>query len=272
MKIKIYGSRGSIPVCSKEFQKFGGDTTSILVSTQNRIGIFDAGTGIRQLGKDLLECGDNNCDRIYLAFSHFHWDHIQGFPFFLPAYDKQREIIITMVGKGIINVDVEKVLETLMQQVFFPIPLKEMGAKIRFFNIQKDQYQEQYFSVRSVEHNHPGGALSYRIESENKAIVFSTDVEHYEQIDQRVVELAKDADLLIHDAQFTPEELKYKKGWGHSSYLQAIEVAEKANVKRLILTHHDPDHNDTLLQEIEDECKKRFDKVELAKDRMEIEI
>lgn len=272
MKIKFYGTRGSVPVCDKEFQKYGGNTPSILVQTDERIGILDAGTGIRQLGKDLLNWENDLCKEVYIAFSHFHWDHIQGFPFFLPAYDKSRKIILTAIGKGTTELDLQSILGGQMKQAYFPIPMEQMGAKMRFMNVSSDVYSSSTFNVRTTEHNHPGGAHTYRIESDGKSIVYCTDIEHADGIDQRVVEIAEGADLLIHDAQYTPEELKLKQGWGHSSYEQAIEVANSANVKKLILTHHDPDHSDNFLDELEKVCRDLFDDVCLAKEGMEINL
>lgn len=269
MKVKFYGTRGSIPVCDKEFQKYGGNTPSVLVETNDRVGILDAGTGIRQLGKDLLNCETVNCDEVYIAFSHFHWDHIQGFPFFLPAYDKSRRLIITAIGKGATELDLQSILGGQMKQAYFPIPMEQMGAKMRFMNISSDEYSTSSFNVKTTEHNHPGGAYTYRIESNGRSVVYCTDVEHTDGLDNRVVEISKDADLLIHDAQYTPDELRYKTGWGHSSYEQAIEVAKAAGVKKLVLTHHDPDHSDNFLDELELICKDLFDDVCLAKEGME---
>lgn len=272
MKIKFYGTRGSIPVCNRDYQAFGGDTTCVLVQTQNNIGILDAGTGIRQLGKDLVSCKDYDCKQIYMAFSHFHWDHIQGFPFFLPAYDKDRKIIISVIGKSNEHLNIQEILGGQMKQEYFPVPMKQMGAKMRFSHINSDEYKSSKFNVRASEHIHPGGAYTYRIDSEGKSVVYCTDVEHPDGIDERVVEIAENADVLIHEAQYTSEELKYKKGWGHSSYEQAIEVARLANVKKLFITHHDPDHNDSFLSEEELKCKYLFDDVSFARDGLEWEI
>lgn len=272
MKIKFFGTRGSIPVCDKECQEFGGNTPSILLQTENRVGILDAGTGIRQLGKELLACEEKHCDEIYLAFSHFHWDHIQGFPFFQPAYDPEKKLIIGLIGRGSKMHDLKTILETQMSQDYFPLPMTEMGSTIRFMQSDNNKFNDKYFTITSTEHIHPGGAYSYRVEAEGKILVYCTDVEHPNGIDERVVNIAKDADILIHDGQYTPDELRGKKGWGHSSFTQAIEVAKRAKVRKLILTHHDPDHTDVMLHEIENESQKLFDDVVLARDGMEVEI
>ncbi len=272
MKLKFYGTRGSIPVCEQKFQKYGGNTTCVAICNESEIYIFDAGTGIRNLGIDYFKDGEHDLTNIILAFSHFHWDHIQGFPFFLPAYDTNREITITTFGRTDEYFDLKAIFENQMRTEFFPIPLEEMGAKLNFVQQEATYIETKYGKIISSEHNHPGGAYSYRVEINGKVIVFITDVEHIGELDERVIEIAKDADILIHEAQYTPEELEKHRGWGHSSWMQAIEVAKLANVKKLFITHHDPDHDDNFLDKIELECKKYFPNVEFAKDNLEVEL
>jgi len=122
-----------------------------------------------------------------------------------------------------------------------------------------------------IRHDHPGGAYSYQFEMDGKSQVFSTDIEHGDGIDRRIVEFSRDADILIHDGQYTAKELEHRRGWGHSSYDQALQVAELAGARRLIITHQDPDHDDTVLQEMEHKCRRRFPKTLLAREKMEIE-
>jgi phosphoribosyl 1,2-cyclic phosphodiesterase len=272
MKLKFYGTRGSIPVCEQKFQKYGGNTTCVALSNESEIYIFDAGTGIRNLGIDYFSGGEHRDTNIILAFSHFHWDHIQGFPFFSPAYDKDRELTIATLGRRDEYFDLKAIFENQLRKEFFPVPLKEMGAKLNFVQKEESVFETKYGKIISSEHNHPGIAFSYRVEINGKVVVFVTDVEHHVELDYRVVDIAKDADILIHEAQYTPEELQKHKGWGHSSWMQAIEVARAANVKKLFITHHDPDHDDEFLDNIEIECKKHFHNVELAKDNLEVEL
>ena len=126
-------------------------------------------------------------------------------------------------------------------------------------------------SAKAVKHNHPGGAYSYRLQDkEGKVVVFCTDIEHGDEIDQNIVELARDADLLIHEGQYTPDELPRYKGWGHSSWEQAVAVAEQANVSQLVITHHDPDHDDDFLNDVEKQVQQRFPNAVLAREKMEI--
>jgi ribonuclease BN (tRNA processing enzyme) len=148
-----------------------------------------------------------------------------------------------------------------------------MGAEFTFFQPDVTEYSGAFANEwRLLRHNHPGGAYSYRLTEGGKTIVYCTDIEHGAVIDERVVELAKDADLLLHDAQYTPAELKEKKGWGHSSWEQAIEVATRAGAKRLALVHHDPEHDDRFLTELEKQCQREFSECFVAREGQEIEL
>ena len=280
MIIKFYGTRGSIPICAPEFQEFGGNTTCVKVggNESNDFAIFDAGTGIRDLGNEYLKRGTTQ-EEIYIIFSHFHWDHIQGFPFFAPAFLKDQKINLLAMGKGRRIKNLKEIFETQMQKEYFPVQLDKMGAQFEFMLVDKvsevaeaNENNPAPVRISANKHKHPGDAYGYRLETDGKVFVFCTDVEHGDSIDKNVVALAKNADLLIHEAQYTTEELKDKKGWGHSSYEQAIQVAEMANVKVLAITHHDPDHNDEFLLKQEKICQERFKDCVLAREKMEIEI
>ena len=273
-RIKFYGVRGSVSVFGAEYLEFGGNTTCVLLEGPTRTVILDAGTGIRELGKEMAKDPRIGIERqCFLAFSHFHWDHIQGLPFFAPAYDPRRTFTISAIGRERYGKDLRSIFETQMQEQYFPVPLEDMGATFEFLQTPEDQLKVEKAFVKVMKHNHPGGAYSYRFhDSEGKVIVFCTDIEHGERIDERIVELAQGADLLIHEGQYTPEELKTHRGWGHSSWDQAVEVAERAKVKRLVVTHHDPDHDDDFLLDIERRCQARFPATVLAREKMEVEI
>jgi phosphoribosyl 1,2-cyclic phosphodiesterase len=275
MKVTFYGTRGSTPVPEQDFVRVGGNTPCILLTSDNgRVSIFDAGTGIRKLGNDLLARSHEQYDNIFIALSHTHWDHIQGFPFFEPAYDPDRQFTIAIGGRDREARNLEDIFSTQMQREYFPVPLEKMGAKMRFFAPDTPQYTTPITGnkVITLKHNHPGVAYSYRVEGETSVFVYCTDVEHVDGIDRNIVTLARNADLLVHDAQYTPEELKHKRGWGHSSWEQAVEVAEQAGAKRLALFHHDPDHNDSFLFRMEEACQKRFEGAFLAREGMEVEL
>jgi len=235
----------------------------------SNIAIFDAGTGIRALGKDLEKQGHIQPE-YHLILSHFHWDHIQGFPFFSYAYKPDQKIKMIAMGKRLKISSLRQIFMTQLQQEFFPVQLDNMGAEFEF--IQPPTMKQKFVNatVTVARQNHPGGSYGYRFEYDNHVLVICTDVEHRNKIDERIVKLADGADILVHDAQYTKEELVYKRGWGHSSCEQAMEVAERANVKQLILTHHDPDHDDEFLRKIEKKCQDRFKDTLLAREKMEV--
>ncbi len=253
MKLKFYGTRGSTPVCEAGFQQFGGNTTcfQITFTDTNRIVIIDAGTGLRNLGRDMRAIGHRQ-DLLVIAFTHFHWDHLQGFPFFAPAYNPKQKITILTLGQNQTIGNLREIFEVPLQSQYFPVQLNQMGAQFEFLKV--DDASKQFpvgvddveTNVTGQRHNHPGGAYGFRIERGGKVLVICTDVEHGEEIDPQVVELSRGADLLVHDAQYTAEELRTHRGWGHSSFDQAMQVAEMAGVKRLAMTHHDPEHDDSL--------------------------
>jgi phosphoribosyl 1,2-cyclic phosphodiesterase len=274
MRITFYGTRGSIPVPEKEMIQVGGNTACVLVRFDNgQIVILDSGTGIRKLGNEIISQGIEQFDNIYVALSHSHLDHIHGFPFFKPAYDPRRHFTISLCGKERTEKDLGNIFSGQMRRDYFPVPMYEMGAKFTFWEPKETDYTARSgIRVKASLHNHPIETYGYRFEEEGKVLVYVTDVEHIDGIDPRVVTLAENADLLIHDAQYTPEELKEKKGWGHSSWEQAVEVAERARVKRLALFHHDPEHTDKFLFKMESECRKRFNNVFLAIEGQSIEF
>jgi phosphoribosyl 1,2-cyclic phosphodiesterase len=276
MKLKFYGVRGSIPVCDAGFQQFGGNTTcfQITFTDTNRIAIIDAGTGLRNLGRDMRAIGHQQ-DNLIIAFTHFHWDHMQGFPFFAPAYNPKQKITILTLGRGQTIGDLREIFEVPLQSQYFPVQLDRMGAQFEFLKVE--DASKHFTAVNNVEttvtgqrHNHPGGAYGFRIERKGKVLVICTDVEHGEEIDPRVVELSRGADLLVHDAQYTAEELLMHRGWGHSSFDQAMQVAEMAGVKHLAMTHHDPEHDDDFLLRMEKLCQGRFPNTQIAREGMEI--
>ena len=276
MKLKFYGVRGSTPVCDAGFQHFGGNTTCFQITfpETNRIAIIDAGTGLRNLGRDMRAIGHHQ-EQLIIAFTHFHWDHMQGFPFFAPAYNPRQGITILALGRDQTIGNLREIFEVPMQSQYFPVQLDMMGAQFEFLTVE--DASKHFTGVGNVEttvigqrHNHPGGAYGFRIERKGKVLVICTDVEHGDQIDPRVVELSRGADLLVHDAQYTAEELRTHRGWGHSSFDQAMQVAEMAGVKRLAMTHHDPEHDDDFLLRMEKLCQGRFPNTQLAREGMEI--
>lgn len=274
MKIKFYGVRGSIPVCGREYERYGGNTSCIKILREkaNRVAILDAGTGIRKLGNEMIKSGFSQ-NIINIMFTHFHWDHIQGFPFFAPAYHTNQRIGILTMGKKQKIKDLKEIFSMQMQRQFFPVELDKMGAQFEFYHYgEKEIIYGANVNAVAQYHKYRGGSYGIRIDDENVSLVLCTDIEHINGIDKKIVEFAKDADLLIHDGQYTSEEYKAHKGWGHSTWEQAVEVAQLANVKKLVITHHDPDHDDSFLDMIEENCKAAFPNSLLAKEDMEISV
>ena len=259
MKIKFYGVRGSLPVCGREFERYGGNTTCIRIFREktNRIAIIDAGTGIRNLGKEIINNGIYQ-NVINILFSHFHWDHMQGLPFLPLLITNIKESEYLQWAKGE-NKNLKAIFSMPMQKEYFPVGLDTMGAQFEFLTYgDKESFFGASVTAIPQHHMYPGGSYGFRIEDEELSFVVCTDVEHINGIDENIVNLAKDADLLIHDGQYTADEYKKFKGWGHSSWEHAVEVAIRANVKKLIITHHDPDHDDDFLDSMEKECQKFF--------------
>jgi phosphoribosyl 1,2-cyclic phosphodiesterase len=274
IKVTIYGCRGSVPVSGREFDKYGGSTSCALVTSDDaaNIGIIDAGTGIRHLGRYLMEDPILREKPIVIAFTHFHWDHIQGLPFFAPAYVKGRKISLLALGRDRPIDDLERVFSVPMQREYFPVQLSDMGANFEFIMPDEDVRFFPHALVVARKHRHPGSAYSYRLSRGAKSIVFCTDIEHGSDLDPEIVDFCRGADLLLHDAQYTPDELAHHRGWGHSSYLQAIECARHAGVKRLVLTHHDPDHDDSFLDKIERHAQQLFPHSVLARENMTLVV
>jgi len=224
-----------------------------------RFGILDAGTGIRKHGYDFAARSIEQYDNIFVGLSHTHWDHIQGFAFFKPAYDPRRHFTISIYQEGRNSNVLEDIFATQMQRDYFPVSLDKMGATLNFWQTDLTEFTAPSgVNIIVSKHNHPGGAYGYRITEGKTTLVYCTDVEHVGGIDPKVVVLARNADLLLHDAQYTPQELKEKKGWGHSSWEQAVEVSVQAGAQKLALFHHDPEHNDSFLSNIEKECQRVF--------------
>ncbi|NOZ07381.1 MAG: MBL fold metallo-hydrolase [FCB group bacterium] len=274
MKIIFYGTRGSIPVADRDFIQVGGNTSCILVIFKSgEIAILDAGTGIRKLGHDLRTKMAKTYGDIFIGLSHTHWDHIQGFPFFKPAYDPDQKLIISLCGRQKHARDLSSIFAAQMQRDYFPVSFDNLQANIVFFEADTEIYRTRSgATITAAEHRHPGGAWTYRIEEQGKVLIYCTDIEHSAGIDMNIVRFSSGADLLIHDAQYTSEELKSKAGWGHSSWDQAVEVADLAGVKRLALFHHDPEHDDTYLFDLEKKYQRHHPHIFLARETLSISL
>ena len=273
MKVRFWGVRGSIPVPGPDTVRVGGNTACVEVQTEDReVLIIDAGTGIRLLGLDLARRPTERLIAV-LLFSHTHWDHIQGLPFFTPAAMKQnREVVL---GERRVDRRLEQVLAGQMVDAYLPFSLEDLRADLLIKEVHDGEKLVigNATSVLPKRLQHPGGVFGYRITCRGKSVVYASDVSHpLDKPDPDVLELAQDADLLIHDAQYTPEEKVRYADWGHSSWTDAVKVAQQAHVQRLALFHHDPLHTDDELDEIERQAQATFPGAFLAREGMAITI
>jgi len=246
--IRFWGTRGSIPTPGPTTVRYGGNTSCVEVrDSTGSLLVLDAGTGLRELGISLMNANGSRPFSIDLLLSHLHWDHIQGIPFFRPAYDPNSTMRIRGPEQ---SQPLKELLGMGMDDPFFPVDIDDLPAKLQIGELH-DGSDERIgkFRVRAVRISHPAPALAYRLEADGRSVVYATDTEDaFSGKLNPVIALADGADTLIHDAQFIQSD--YKPSWGHSTIASAIDVAVKAGVKRLILYHHDPDRSDDALDHI----------------------
>jgi len=264
---KFWGTRGSLPAPRPSTNKYGGNTPCMEVRAGKHILIFDAGSGIRSLGVKLLREFKNKKLDATLLFSHYHWDHIHGFPFFGPAFNPKNHFVIYGEPRGSRNV--KDILSGQMALPYFPVPLEVMNARFDFRDVgPRSTVQIGPVKIKTEALNHPGRCLSYRIEYRGKSVVYATDTEHGSKLDRRLVEHAAGADFLIYDAAYTDAEIKKgKKGFGHSTWREGIKVAEAAGVDKLLLFHHEPSRDDLALSAIEKAARRSFRGASAARER-----
>lgn len=283
MKVTFWGVRGSIATSGPQFARIGGNTTCLEVADGDRRLILDAGTGLRALGQHLMSEAQTFAKPVKSSFlfSHLHWDHIQGFPFFSPAFVPTTEIKLFGPRGDDGATTLEDALNKQMSPPNFPVPLSGMAASKTFRTLScGDELKLDGFSVKTHRLNHPQGVLGFRIESRGKSVCFATDTEHVDgEIDEALLTLARDVDLLIYDAQYTPAEYEgrngtgpSRKGWGHSTYVAATEIARAAGVRRLALFHHDPTHDDRTVEAIESEAQALFAPTFAAREHMTVAL
>lgn len=281
MRIKFWGTRGSIAVPGEDTTMYGGNTTCLEITLQNeRKVIIDAGTGIRALGQKLVL--ENEKVDIHLLITHIHWDHIIGFPFFAPIHNRTSKIMVD--GYHTCMKGLRYTFDNKMGDGFFPVRFEDLKAEIKYLERLKDGVLEiDGTLVNSVPLQHPQGGFGFRFLEGEKTLVFITDNELRKDAwigrsPKEYANFCKDADILIHDCQYTPQEIDERRGWGHSDYETVLELALEANVKKLILFHHDPSRKDAEVTAIkvlcEDLARKRNStiKIEAAMENSELEL
>lgn len=292
LRVKFWGVRGSYPTPGEGTVKYGGNTSCVEITAGERTIILDAGTGIIPLGRELAR---RQVSEVVLLFSHLHHDHTQGFPFFIPAYLWNAKLHI--FGPDGTHESLKNVLEHNQSSETFPVSLRDMASSKDIQSVREAQvivWEEAGFrvteSASGVEEDavviriqksyaHPGGVYFYRITWRGKSVAYATDTEGYVGTDRKLVHFAKEADVLIHDAQYLEAHYRGQlagfpatQGYGHSTVTMACEVAAAADVGQLILFHHDPSYTDAIIRGIEASAKAQFRESRAAYEGLEIDL
>jgi len=275
MRVKFWGVRGSTPTPQPENMRYGGNTSCVEVRVGEQLYIFDCGTGFRVLGQQLQdEFGEKKLPlSAHVFVSHFHWDHIQGIPFFRPLYERADSQFVFHCSSR--TRSLKQVMDEQMASPYFPVNLSQMRAQQKFYDIDSGELTlDDGVQIQTSWLNHPQGCMGFRMETKDGVVVYATDNEPGDAaFDKSVRKLAEGADVLIYDAQYLPEEYAAeKRGWGHSHWREAVNVVMESGAKELVLFHHDPDHSDRVIDEIVDHARNYYPKVRAAAEGMEIRI
>lgn len=274
MTVKFWGVRGSIPSPGAGTIEFGGNTACVELLVKDQRLIFDGGSGIRMLGLSLLQ---QIPVQGQVFFSHYHWDHIQGFPFFTPGYVPGNHFRVygPIAHDGS---DIETMCRLHMRKPNFPVPLSLMGSLREFINIKPGMVMEENGIKVSIQKlYHSPESVGYRVECEGKVFAYLSDYEHSEdKEDLDIIALAQNADIAIYDAMYTEEEYNNpdnpKRGWGHSTWEKAVQLAKRCNIKKIVIFHHDPLHDDTFLSGLEKKIIAAHPSAIVAKEGMTITV
>ncbi len=270
-KVKFWGVRGSIACPGANHIQFGGNTSCIEVSCGGERIIFDAGTGMRTLGHWIMR---KNATRATILMSHTHWDHINGYPFFAPAF-KPGFSFDLMAGHLQGGLKIRDVLSGQMTHPFFPVPIEVMQSDVKYldFTAGDDFNIGPNVQIKTKPLNHPDGATGYRVEHRGKSVCYVTDTEHViGKPDQNVLALIEGADLVIYDCTYSDKEFAGKIGWGHSTWEEGVRLCKAANVKSLAVFHHDPDHEDRYLSQLEAEIRQTWSGAFMARENARINL
>lgn len=245
LKVRFWGVRGSISCPGPDYQRYGGNTSCLEVTAGGRRLIFDAGTGIRPLGVELARQAPLDID---IYFTHTHLDHLSGLTFFAPLFDKRNSVRLWAGHLEPPNT-LKDVVSQLMKAPIYPVTLEIFQALVTFDKFDCGSTLTcGEVTMRTAPLNHPNGATGYRIEYRGKAICYITDTEHRtNELDQGIIELCRGADLMIYDSSYTDAEFPRYRGWGHSTWQEAVRLADAGDVGTAVLFHHDPGHDDAFM-------------------------
>ncbi|VAX14916.1 Metal-dependent hydrolases of the beta-lactamase superfamily I [hydrothermal vent metagenome] len=267
MDIRFWGVRGSLPSPGPDTSQFGGNTPCVEVRNEGEpLIVLDAGTGIRKLGMEIIN--DPTVSEIHIFFSHTHWDHIQGLPFFAPLFSPKYKI--KLHGPVHYSKNLEEILSLQMEYTYFPVRVAELASELSFHDISEEKIKiGNGITMETKYVNHPVICLAYKVTKDGKSFVYITDHEPYrnlfadademgkeegrlvvEEQMQALIDFVEMSDLLVIDGQYTPQEYETKIGWGHSSLDDAYALARNAGVKEMVIFHHDPDRTDAELQQM----------------------
>lgn len=267
--VRFWGTRGSIPTPGNLTKRYGGNTSCVEIRFDDTLFICDAGSGIRELGIDLLRRSKTPVSA-HLLISHTHWDHLQGFPFFAPVYSPATQLRVYDRAPG--DERFFRLLSGQMSTEYFPIRFSDLRAKVTSDHLNNGDVMIEGIRIRFIEQAHPGGSLGFSFENRGKKIIYATDNEvdkflvrdddarktgGLRRIDPAQVEFIRDADLLIADGQYSEAEYLTHVGWGHPSVITLVDYAVQAGVRLLCITHHDPGRSDTAVDELIQSCRDR---------------
>ena len=265
LTVRFFGVRGSIATPGAEMTA-GGNTACLEIRAGDTRIILDAGTGLRALGNERMAAGIRHAT---ILLSHLHWDHVAGLPFFTPIYVPGHRVEIASGPNGVMPL--EQAMRELFRAPFFPVGFDDLGGTVSTRELKSnDRFEIGDITVTMARLNHPDPVYGFRLEHAGQSIVYATDTEHFACVDPALRKLASGADILIYDAQYTPEEYPTKVGWGHSTWQAGVELARAAAVPQLVLFHHDPGRTDAQLAQLEADARAVLPGTVAAREGLEL--